>query len=87
MATREEDGVKLGRAAAEFLDGGGVLPESLLVLEEGHGDGVFLGELDGALVERGGAALGGDDGDLDVLLGENLVRVGEFGLLRVRVIG
>lgn len=80
MAAREEDGVELGSAAAELLDGGGVLPESLLVLEEGHGDGVFLGELDGAQVERGDATLGGDDGDLDVVLSEDLVGVGEFRL-------
>lgn len=80
VAAREEDGVELGRAAAEFLDGGGVLPQGLLVLVEGHGDGVVLGALEGALVERGGAALGGDDGELDVLLGEDVVGVGEFRL-------
>lgn len=80
MAAGVEDGVELGRAAAKLLDGGRVLPQGLLVLEEGHGDGVFLGELDGALVERGGAALGGDDGELDVVLGEDVVGVGEFGL-------
>lgn len=80
VTARVEDGVELGRTTAELLDGGGVLPQGLLVLEEGHGDGVFLGEFDGALVERGGAALGGDDGDLDVLLGEDVVGVGEFRL-------
>lgn len=80
VAAGEEDGVELGGAAAELLDGGGVLPQGLLVFVEVHGDGVVLGALEGAVVERGDTALGGDDGDLDVLLGEEVVGVGEFRL-------
>jgi hypothetical protein len=54
-----------------------------LVLQEGDGDGVVLGALNGAQVERGDAALGGDDGDLDVLLGEDVVGVGKLRLFKV----
>jgi hypothetical protein len=80
VAAGVEDCVEVARAAGELLQGQGVLPQGLVVVEEADGDGVLLGELDGGGIERGDAALGRDDGDLDVLAGEDMVRVGELGL-------
>lgn len=81
MATGVEDGVELARAAGELLEGQRLLPQVLVILEERDGDGVLLGELDGGGIQRGDAALGGDDGELDVFAGEDVVGVGELGLL------
>lgn len=82
MTTDVEDGVELAGASGNVGELNSVGPEGLVVLEEVLGGGVGLEHLHGALVEGSNAALGGGDGDLS-LLGENIVGVGELGLLIV----
>jgi hypothetical protein len=79
VATGVEQSSELLGAAEELLDGGSLLPEVLVVLEEVLG-GLILEHLDGARVERGDTAL--RRGDDDFGLGrEDLVGVRELRLL------
>jgi hypothetical protein len=80
VAAGVEDGVELGGLAEEFLEGGGLFPELLLLVEELYGLLVALEHLDGGLVEGSFTAGGRGDNDLDALVDEVIVGVGEFGL-------
>lgn len=59
----------------------GVLPQRLLGVQEVDSDLVILERLDRARVEGRLAALGGGDGQVDLVV-ENMPGVGEFGLTR-----
>lgn len=80
VAAGVEDGVELGGLAEELLEGGGLLPDLLLLVEELYGLLVALEHLDGGLVEGGFAAGGRGDSDLDALVDEVIVWVSELGL-------
>ena len=80
MSTDVENGIKLASPRKDIRELVRVLPESSLLLQERLGDGVGLEHLDGVRVQRGLAALGGGDGELDLVV-QDLMRVSELGLI------
>jgi hypothetical protein len=82
VAAGVEEGVELAGAAEELLERGRVLPDGRLVVEEVDRRLVALEGLDGGLVQRGLAALGRRDDELG-LGAQDVIRVGELGLVRV----
>ena len=81
VATGVEDGVELRSLAKEFLEGSGLLPDLLLLVEELDRLLITLEHLDGGLVERRLTALGRGDDNLDVGVDKVIVGVSELGLL------
>lgn len=80
MAPNIEKRIKLARARHHIGQLVRVAPQRLLLLQEGGGRRVRLEHLHGRRVQRGLAALGGGDGQGDLVV-EDVVGVGEFGLL------
>lgn len=84
MTTRVEESVKFVGAANEVLEDLCVLPDGFVLGEEVYTAGVFLGSFDGARVDRGLAALGGNDDNFG-LRGKDIVGVSELGLDLLRL--
>lgn len=79
MAARVEHGVELARARDQVGELVGVLPDVLLLGEEGLAYGVVLAGVQGGRVERGLAAVGGGDDQLGLRV-QDVEGVGELGL-------
>ena len=61
MSTNVENSIEFTSLEKYILKLNGVLPQSLLLLQEFCGDGVILEHLDGGGVEGGSAAIRGGD--------------------------
>jgi hypothetical protein len=81
VATGVEDGVKLGSLAKKLLEGSGLLPDLLLLVEELYRLLIALEHLNGGLVERSFTTLGRGDDNFDVGVDKVIVGVSEFGLV------
>lgn len=80
VSTDVKYGVKIGSLAEELGDLLGGLVRGFVVLQEVGGNGVRLEGIDAASAEGRFTALGGNDGDFDAGLLEDVVRVSKLGL-------
>lgn len=72
---------KIAGASQEGVKFLGILPDGLVLLEESDGASVRLEHLNGLGIERGEAAVRGGGDDFEAGGGEDVVGVGELGLL------